>query len=115
VLRWASKLAEPERTVICTVGDGSYMFGVPTAAHYVSQSQNLPILFVIFNNGSWKAVRDATLHVHPDGWAGRHDRFSMWDLRPSPHFEKLADAFEAHGERVDDPAEIIPRSAVRSR
>ena len=31
------KLAAPEKTVIATVGEGAYMFGCPTAAHFVSR------------------------------------------------------------------------------
>jgi acetolactate synthase I/II/III large subunit len=87
------KLAAPERTVICTVGDGSYMFGVPTAAHYVSQSQNLPILFVIFNNSSWKAVRDATLHVHPDGWGEQARSILHLGSAPIASFREIGRRF----------------------
>ena len=43
-LGWATgaalgiKMASPEKTVITTVGDGSYMFSVPSACHYVSKA-----------------------------------------------------------------------------
>src|SRR5262249_46511368 len=50
------KLASPEKTVICAVGDGAYMFGNPTAVHYVSEAMHLPMLFVIANNARWAAV-----------------------------------------------------------
>jgi acetolactate synthase I/II/III large subunit len=102
------KLAAPERDVICTVGDGAYMFGVPTAAHYTACALKLPILFVIFNNRAWGAVRHAALQVHPGGWASRQQISPLWDLQPTPHFEKLASAFDAYGERVEDPRQIVP-------
>src|SRR3989454_9817411 len=44
------KLAAPDKTVICTVGDGAYIFGAPTAAHFVARAYDVPVLFVVFNN-----------------------------------------------------------------
>ena len=43
-----AKLASPDKTVICCVGDGAYMFGNPTASHFVSEAMKLPVLFVVF-------------------------------------------------------------------
>jgi len=43
------KLAAPEKTVVCCVGDGAYLFGEPLSAHWVSRAQSLPALFVVFN------------------------------------------------------------------
>src|SRR5690606_27332682 len=59
-----AKCAAPDRTVITTVGDGSYMFGCPTAAHFVSQSENLPVLTMVMNNSQWFAVRRATVSMY---------------------------------------------------
>src|SRR6185312_2252774 len=47
-------LANPDKTVIAVVGDGSYMFGNPTAGHYVLRALDLPVLFIVFNNGMWE-------------------------------------------------------------
>jgi acetolactate synthase-1/2/3 large subunit len=38
-----AKLAAQDKTVICAVGDGAYMFGNPTATHYVSEAMRLPV------------------------------------------------------------------------
>ena len=48
-----AKLAAPDREIIAAVGDGSYMFGNPTPAHYMSRAHDLPILFVVANNSGW--------------------------------------------------------------
>jgi len=100
------KLGAPDRTVIAAVGDGAYIFGVPTAAHYAARMHDLPILTVIFNNGSWDAVKRATLQVHPDGWAASTRSFPLSDLSPSPRYEEIVRAFDGHGERVEDPGEL---------
>ena len=62
-----AKLAAPEREVITTVGDGSYMFGNPLPYHYVGRAENLPTLTIVANNSMWGAVRQSTLDVYPEG------------------------------------------------
>ncbi|MBI2880340.1 MAG: thiamine pyrophosphate-requiring protein [Candidatus Tectomicrobia bacterium] len=108
-----AKLAAPEKTVIATVGDGSYMFNAPTSAHFVSRAQGLPFLTVVFNNQCWNAVRRAAKSLEPDGWAVGTNTFSFCDLLPSPAFEKMMEAHGGYGERVEDPAEV-PRALERA-
>ncbi|MDP6174278.1 MAG: thiamine pyrophosphate-requiring protein, partial [Rhodospirillales bacterium] len=83
-----AKLAAPERQVIAAMGDGSYMFGNPTSAHFVARAQNLPTLTMVANNAQWFAVRGAALSVYPDGYASRANVPPVSDLSPSPDFEK---------------------------
>jgi len=102
------KLACPDKTVIHTVGDGSYMFAVPSACHFVSTAYQLPILTIVYNNQSWHAVKRATCAVHPDGWAVRTDQFALCDLEPTAQFEKICEAFGGYGERVESPEQVGP-------
>jgi acetolactate synthase-1/2/3 large subunit len=102
------KLAAPEKTVIATLGEGAYMFGCPTAAHFVSRAYQLPVLFVIFNNQCWNAVKRATKGIYPTGWAAKTDNWPLTDLRPSPSFERMADVHGGYGELVEDPSEVLP-------
>ena len=101
-----AKLAAPEKTVIAAVGDGSYIFGAPTAAHFTARAFDIPFLTVIFNNQAWNAVKRATADVHPDGWAVRTKNMPLSDLAPSPAFELVAQSCGAHAERVEDPAAL---------
>ncbi|HWT79383.1 MAG TPA: thiamine pyrophosphate-requiring protein [Candidatus Methylomirabilis sp.] len=103
-----AKLAHPERTVIAGVGDGAYIFSVPTAAHMVSATYDLPILVVIFNNGCWGAVRKTTEGLFPQGWAKKTGVFPLSDLKPSPAYEKIVEAHGGYGERVDRPEQVRP-------
>ena len=105
------KLARPEKTVIATVGDGSYMFGSPTSAHFAARAHDLPFLTIIFNNEQWEAVKAASLSVHPQGWGATTGHFPLVDLTPSPRYEEIVRAFDGYGERVEDPTELLP--AVR--
>jgi acetolactate synthase I/II/III large subunit len=62
-----AKLAAPERTVVSLVGDGSYLFGVPSSAQWMARRYRAPSLTVIFDNQGWKAPSLSTLAVHPAG------------------------------------------------
>jgi acetolactate synthase-1/2/3 large subunit len=108
-----AKLAAPEETVICTVGDGAYIFGAPTAAHWVSRAYQLPVLWVVFNNRAWNAVKRATQAHAPDGWAVRTKTMPMSDLDPAPDYELVCQASGGYGERVEDP-EALPAALARA-
>ena len=103
-----AKLAAPQKLVIATLGDGSYMFGNPTPCHFVSQAQGLPTLTVIFNNRVWNAVRRANLGMYPNGWAAKTNNFPLSELQPSPHFEMVVAASGGYGERVEKASEMQP-------
>jgi acetolactate synthase-1/2/3 large subunit len=64
-----AKLAAPDRTVVSLVGDGSYMFGVPSSAQWMARRYQAPSLTVIFDNQGWKAPSLSALAVHPAGGA----------------------------------------------
>jgi len=102
------KAADPSKTVIATLGDGAYLFSVPTSCHFVARAHDLPVLTVVFNNQKWEAVKAANLHLHPHGWAQSTDHFPLSDLTPSPRFEEIVRAFDGYGERVEDPREVTP-------
>ena len=102
------KLARPEKTVIASVGDGTYMFNNPTACHFVSHAYDLPMLTIICNNAIWHSTKAATQQVMPDGWAVSTGNFPLTELAPSPRYEKVVEAHGGYGEMVDDPAEVLP-------
>jgi acetolactate synthase-1/2/3 large subunit len=103
-----AKLAAPDKTVICALGDGAYMFGNPTAGHYVSEAMHLPVLFVIANNARWAAVHRAALATYPKGFAAEAREPPFATLEPSPRFEHVVRASGGHGERVTEPKELLP-------
>jgi acetolactate synthase-1/2/3 large subunit len=109
-----AKLAAPEREVIVTVGDGSYMFGNPLPYHYVAQAEGLPTLTVVANNQSWHAVRRATLDVYPEGAAAKANVMPLTELKPSPAFERIVEATGGgYAQKVEHPAEL-PQAVERA-
>jgi acetolactate synthase-1/2/3 large subunit len=101
-----AKLAAPDRLVVAAIGDGGFLFANPTACHWAAEAHGLPIVMVIFNNGRYAAVRNATLSMFASGAAGRENGLGLADLSPSPPFEKIAAAQGAFAARVERPAEL---------
>ena len=100
------KLGASDRRVFSVVGDGSYMFGNPTPAHYVSAANGLPVLTVILNNAMWGSVRKATLGLYPDGAASQINRAPLTYLDPAPDYHKIVEASGGFGEQVKEPGEL---------
>jgi len=94
--------------VIGTEGDGAYMYNVPVSAHYVSAEQQLPVLWVIFNNQRWQAVRNATRGLNPDGYAASTERAPLTYFTVEQHYDRLVEVSGGFGERVTEARQVLP-------
>jgi acetolactate synthase-1/2/3 large subunit len=86
----AAKIAFPERVVVSFSGDGDFLMcgqELATARQY-----DLPITFVVVNNGTYGTIRMHQERFYPG-------RVSGTDLR-NPDFAALARAYGLHGELV---------------
>ena len=72
----------------------------------MAQQYRLPIFTVVLDNGGWQAVKESVLRVYPDGQAAQADQFHARLAGEHRHFERVAAAFGAHAEAVQDPAEL---------
>lgn len=100
------QLAERDRLVVATMGDGSYMFANPVACHQIAEALELPVLVVILNNAEWGAVRHSVLGIYPDGYASRTNAMPLTGLSPIPDFARVAEASRAFARTVRDGAEL---------
>lgn len=107
------QLADRDRLTVCVVGDGSYMFANPVACHQVAAAQNLPLLTVVLNNGSWDAVRNSTLDVYPDGAAARANYVPTVPFMPTPDFGSIAASCGCYAETIE-LAEDLPAALERA-
>ncbi|AWR96980.1 thiamine pyrophosphate-requiring protein [Acidianus sulfidivorans JP7] len=89
------------KDVVAVVGDGSFIFGVPTAFYYIEKKY--PVLTVIFDNKGWNAVRNSVKNVYPD-----------IELKEYPgadfDIERLPSSIEAIGgyyEYVEKPSDLL--------
>lgn len=75
------------------VGDGTFIFSVPSAVYWISQRYNIPILTVVLNNKGWNAPRRSLLLVHPDGEGSRADNKALnISFDPTPDYAGIAKA-----------------------
>lgn len=103
-----TKLAYPDRPVIFMVGDGTFHYNPVLAGLGFCQEYHLPILTVIMNNGRYAAMGSAHHRRYPKGWATGHNTFFGVDITPRPDYAKIAEAFDAYGEKVGAPEDIEP-------
>jgi acetolactate synthase I/II/III large subunit len=102
------KLASPGRRVVTVVGDGSFMFGVPTAALALAAEADAPILAVVLNNAGYRASRLPVFDLFPDGVSAAQGDAIGTRFRRAPDFAAVARACHAHGEAVDNRDDLVP-------
>ncbi len=87
----AAQLVHPERVVVCFTGDGDFVMSSPELATAVQYE--LPLVVLLVNNGMYATIRMHQERQFPGRVIGT-------DL-DNPDFPALAQAYGAHGERVE--------------
>lgn len=103
-----AKLAAPDRLVVWTTGDGSYVFSNPAACHHAAASLGLGLLTVVADNRVWNAVRRSTIALYPEGAAAASRAMPLSSLEPAPDYPKLVEAYGGHGQHVAEPEQLRP-------
>jgi acetolactate synthase I/II/III large subunit len=101
-----AKLARPDRQVVAVAGDGDFLQTMQELA--VAAMEDLPVLFVVFNNCGFGSIKGGQLANF--GRTAAVD-FVRRGEPYSPHFANIAREFGLPGVRVEDPAQVAP--AVR--
>ncbi|TDE08459.1 thiamine pyrophosphate-requiring protein [Jiangella asiatica] len=101
------KLARPADRVVAVVGDGAFMFGVPTAALCLAAEAGAPFVTIVLNNDGYRASRLPVTDLYPDGAAAASAEVPGTRFRRPPDFVALAEACGAHGERVTDRSQLV--------
>ncbi|MBD9088479.1 MAG: biosynthetic-type acetolactate synthase large subunit [Clostridiales bacterium] len=92
-----AKVGNPDKVVIHTTGDGCFRMNcheLATVEHY-----HLPIITVVFNNGTLGMVRQWQHLIY-------QEHYSETTLDRGPDFVKLAEAYGLKGRRVTNRAEM---------
>ena len=93
----AAALRFPENPVFVFQGDGTFGFHcmeLDTAVRY-----GIPVVVIVGNDARWNAEHQIQLNSYGE------ERTIACDLLPS-RYDQVAQALGAHGERVEDPAEL---------
>lgn len=94
------KLGDPDRLVVATMGDGSYMFANPVACHQVANRHQIPVISVVLNNEEYGAVRGSVLHQYPSGYAAKADEMPLVSIPTAGDLSAVARSCGAHAETV---------------
>jgi benzoylformate decarboxylase len=100
-----AKLGQPDRQVVCNIGDGSVMY---SASGFWSQARyGVPVLTVVCNNLNYQTVRNA--YVRYGGKMQQENRFTgMYLGDPEIDFVKLAQSQGVDGAFVENSADLRP-------
>jgi len=101
-----AKVANPDRTVVATIGDGAFHYNPVVASFGAAQELKLPVLVVLFNNAGYASQKGDVVKEYSDGWAVRQNRFAGLSIAPRPDYPGLARAFGGYGEAVEKPSEV---------
>ena len=93
----AAALAYPDRQVVCVTGDGAY--GINAMEIDTAVRHGAKIVVIVSNNAAWNIER----HDQEFNYGGR---IVGTELAHSD-YAAMARAFGAHGERVEDPADLV--------
>jgi acetolactate synthase-1/2/3 large subunit len=104
------KTANPDRPVICLIGDGSFNYDPVPAVYGAAQEHGLPFLTILFNNHGYLSQKSAVPKYYPGGNAVKTDNYSGLHIGPAPEYWKIIEAFGGYGERVDEPGDV--RAAI---
>lgn len=100
------RMTDPERPAVCLSGDGSYLFGVPTALLHAQLQHQAPVLTVVCNNRGYRTGTTSLIERYPDGFAVRAGDFTGGTFDPPPDIAAEARAAGGFGETVITTAEL---------
>lgn len=92
-IKLATDFEGKKRFVCQIVGDGTYLFSVPSSVYWISRRYNIPILTIVLNNKGWNAPRKSMLLVHPDGEGSKVNNEELnISFAPTPDYSGIAKA-----------------------
>jgi acetolactate synthase-1/2/3 large subunit len=102
------KHAQPDRPVVCTIGDGAFHYNPVVGSFGAAQEHRLPILVVLFDNAGYLSQKTDVATYHPNGAAVKTGSFAGTSIVPRPDYVMLARAYGGTGEKVERPGELGP-------
>ena len=107
------KLALPKRTVVVTIGDGTFLYNPVVPALSFADEHKLPLLILVFNNAKYAAMQYYHDKFYPSGTAIAKKDYYGVELK-GVKYEQAAAMVDGYSRRVETPAELktaLERSA----
>ena len=99
------KLALPKRTIVLTVGDGSFLYNPVIPALAFADEHKLPLLILVYNNAKYAAMQYYHDKFYPSGTAIATKDYYGVDLK-GVKYEQAAAMVDGYSSRVETPAEL---------
>ncbi|MBR73419.1 MAG: hypothetical protein CL872_00540, partial [Dehalococcoidaceae bacterium] len=101
------KVANPNKNYLAIVGDGTFIYGCPTASLWAAKNHNAPFITLILNNGQHYASKRAMQTLFPHGSANKAEEWPATDIEPRLEYTELAKAIGCHGIKITNSQDII--------
>ena len=106
------KPAGSDAILLNIVGDGSFMFGVPTSVYWVARRYDAPFLTVILNNTGWLSPKLSARAVQRDGLASAASGADLnLSFDPAPDYSMIAAASGAWTAKIDKVSDVESKVA----
>ncbi|KAB5580254.1 thiamine pyrophosphate enzyme, N-terminal TPP binding domain-containing protein [Coniochaeta sp. 2T2.1] len=99
------------------VGDGCFLFSMPSSVHWIAQRYEIPVLTIVLNNDGWNAPRKSLLLVHPVGLGSKVDNSELnISFSPNPDYSTIAKGasggkcWAEHASTVEELAMKLPEA-----
>lgn len=99
------KLASPERPVVMTIGDGTFMYNPVIPAIALADEHKLPLLIVIFNNAKYAAMQFFHDSFYPEGISSATKDYYGVHIK-GPKYEEAAAMVGGYAAEVSKPADL---------
>ncbi|KAA8895358.1 thiamine pyrophosphate enzyme, N-terminal TPP binding domain-containing protein [Sphaerosporella brunnea] len=79
------------KIVTAIVGDGTFLFSVPSSVYWMSRRYSVPFLTIVLNNAGWNAPRKSAQLVHPAAYTASATNSELnISFDPSPDYAGIA-------------------------
>jgi acetolactate synthase-1/2/3 large subunit len=99
------KMALPLRTVVLTIGDGTFMYNPVVPALAFADEHGLPLLVLICNNSKYAAMQYYHDKFYPSGMASAAKDYYGVNIK-DVKYEEAAAIVGGYARRVETPAEL---------
>ncbi len=103
-----ARIAAPDKTVVSLLTDGGFYWGCPVSALWSSRAYHAPVLYVIFNNRSYGAIRQIVESMSESRISDELGFASGLDIDPPVDSSLIARSCGGYGRIVDDPTKVLP-------
>lgn len=99
------KLALPERPVVMTIGDGTFMYNPVVPAITFADEYKMPLLIVVCNNKKYAVMEMLHNKFYPTSTAGTQKDYYGVHIKGS-RFEQAATMVDGYAQMVEKPADL---------